>query len=301
MNPPDTALVVAAHGRRGLLEQDGVTRRFVSKGRGLRIVCGDRVSCELRPGSDELLATAVQPRRNELSRVHPRDGRREVLASNLTQVIVVCAPRPEADLFLLDRYLCAAELMSCTAVLLWNKCDVEPLPRGLASEFEPLGIRLVEVSARSGDRVPTLGELLANQTTAMVGQSGVGKSSLVNALVPAGGALVGALSAAGSTGTHTTTAVVMYQVGSEACGRLLDTPGQRDFLPAIDRQARIDRGFREMQPHIGTCRFADCAHIREPGCAIMRAVETGAISARRFESYQRLYTTIANARLRASR
>jgi len=119
----------------------------------------------------------------------------------------------------------------------------------------------------------------------IVGQSGVGKSSLINVLALEADAAVGQLSAASETGTHTTTAVLMYRVGQS--GRLLDTPGVRDFVPAIAGNRRVGTGFREFAG-VGACRFADCRHDREPACAVKEAVARRQLSARRYESYRRL-------------
>lgn len=293
---PESALVVAAHGRRGLVEWGGHRQRYVAKGRDLKVVCGDRVCCESRPGSEDLLVTSIAPRTNTLARLRQHESRSETLAANLTQVIAVCAPVPEPDFFLLDRYLCAAELMGCKAVLLWNKCDISPPSPALLAEYAALDCRVTPVSARHGDHLAILRTLLAGETSVLVGQSGVGKSSLVNGLVAGDLASVGELSAATSTGTHTTTAVLMYTVDGESSGRLLDTPGVRDFVPAIDRDRRLDLGFPEMRPFLGLCRFSDCQHLHEPGCAVKQALASGAVSQRRYESYCRLLVSITGAR-----
>lgn len=284
-----TALVVAAHGRRGLIETTAGRRQFVIKGRSLRVVCGDRVSFEQRAGSESLLVTAIAPRTNVLARVNQRTAADEVIAANLTQLLAVCAPRPEPDFFLLDRYLCAAELMDCRPVLLWNKCDLAALPPSAFRDYRNLGYQVVAVSTRVGEGLETLSELLAGQVSVLVGQSGVGKSSLVNALIPGVDAVIGELSMATSGGTHTTTAVLMYAVSGT--GRLLDTPGVRDFLPAIPRHRRIDRGFPEMCRLADDCRFNDCHHGKEPGCAVKKGLDSGAVSPRRYDSYRRLVDT----------
>ena len=286
-----TALVVAAHGRRGLIETAVGRHPFIAKGRRLQVVCGDRVSVEERAGSEGMLVTAISPRTNALARVNQRTGTEEIIAANLTQLIAVCAPQPEPDFFLLDRYLCAAELMACRPVVLWNKCDLASHPPSAFRDYEDLGYEVLAVSTRMGEGLKNLRVLLAGHVSILAGQSGVGKSSLVNALVPGVDATIGELSLATSGGRHTTTAVLMYTVSGT--GRLLDTPGVRDFVPAIDRNRHIDSGFPELRRFANDCRFRDCQHGQEPGCAVKIAVDSGALSQRRYDSYRRLVDTIA--------
>ncbi len=285
-----TGTIVAAHGRRGLVElADGSHHRYVIKGRRLQAYCGDRASCQRRPGSTDLLVTRVEPRANMLTRSGRHGQVRETLAANLACLLVVCAPRPPADLFLLDRYLCSAELMGCKAALIWNKCDLQTEPPALIRAYAALGYPLCSVSARSSEGLDDLRRFLSAQVGALVGQSGVGKSSLINALAPDASAAIGELSAASDAGTHTTTAVLMYRVGH---GRLLDTPGVRDFVPALLPDERLADGFVEIRREAGCCRFADCRHRAEPGCAVKDAVADGRIAARRYESYRRLLDTV---------
>ncbi|GMW05614.1 MAG: putative ribosome biogenesis GTPase RsgA 2 [Nevskiales bacterium] len=283
-------LVVAAHGQRGLLEADGVRHAFLLKGRRQRIVCGDRVRFQPDGTSGPVLVTAIEPRLGVLARVARHDGHAEVMAANLTQLVLVCAPRPEPDWFLADRFLCAAELAGCQGLLVWNKADLgapDPLP---LDEYRTLGYRVLAVSARSGAGITTLAAELEGQIGALVGQSGVGKSSLINALVPGAAAVIGALSAAGSFGTQTTTAALMYDVGRT--GRLIDTPGARTFVPAV-ASSRLDQGFPELRRLAPGCRFTDCTHSHEPGCAVRHALEGGSVSTRRYDNYQKLRVIVA--------
>jgi ribosome biogenesis GTPase len=288
-----TGLVVAAHGRRGILEADGTRLRFVVKGRRLRIVCGDRVRFESPPGSDERLVTEVESRANALARPSER-GEDEVIAANLTRLIAVCAPRPEPDWLLMDRYACAAELLGCSPVVLWNKCDLGHGSAPALAEYRQLGYAVLEVSSRTGAGLAELRTLMDHQTSVFVGQSGVGKSSLINTLVPGAGAVTGELSAAHRVGTHTTTAALMYAIGT--AGKLIDTPGVRDFVPAVPAR-RVDAGFPELRALVPRCRFADCSHLHEPGCAVKAALEAGELSARRYASYTRLMWMLAESGL----
>ncbi|MCC7258237.1 MAG: ribosome small subunit-dependent GTPase A [Gammaproteobacteria bacterium] len=281
------ALVVAAHGRRGMLDLDGKRRAFQVHGRRLRVVCGDQVNVQPAPGGAEpLVVTAVLPRWNTLARQPRRDGEPEILAANVSRLLVVCAPRPVPDLTLLDRYLCAAELMGCEPVVLWNKCDIEPPPEAVLGEYGRLGYRILGVSTRTAAGLDALTALLHDHVGVLVGQSGVGKSSLVNALVPGITAPVGDLSARSGTGTHTTTAVIMYRLAGS--GWLVDAPGVRDFVPALLPGAAVADGFVDIRSRAHDCRFADCRHLDEPGCCIKGAVAAGDLSQRRYTSYREL-------------
>lgn len=290
--PVRSGLVVAAHGRRGIVEIDGLRRPFLAKGRTLRVVCGDWVSLEERPGSEALLAVAVQPRTSLLARWRRHDAQEEPLAANLSQVVVVLAPAPAPDPFLVDRHLCAAESMGCRALLAWNKADLAPAPEDRLAEYTKLGYACLAISTRTGRGLDELRAALAGRVSVLLGQSGVGKSSVINALVPGSEAAIGELSAASGTGSHTTTAVLMYRVPGSGGGWLLDTPGVRDFLPALGTR-RVDAGFRELAALASACRFADCRHDREPGCAVKAGVEAGTVSARRYQSYLDLAASAA--------
>jgi ribosome biogenesis GTPase / thiamine phosphate phosphatase len=280
--------VVAAHGRRVVVAgEDGAPHPCVLRGRQLRVVCGDRV--RWRPGEQdgEGLVLGIEPRTSALERPDAR-GRREVLAANVTQLIAVFAPRPPADPFLIDRYLAAAELMPCSALLLRNKIDLEPEHERNAwwAELERIGYRVLHTSMRAPGDLAPLHAALAGHTSILVGQSGVGKSSLLNALVPGIDAATAALSAATGLGRHTTTAAVLH--GLPGGGSIIDSPGVRDYAPPPVEPRAVARGFVELAEPALECRFGDCLHRDEPGCGVKRAAAEGRVSARRYESYLRL-------------
>jgi len=198
----------------------------------------------------------------------------------------VIAAEPAADFFIVDRFLCAADLMGADGILVWNKSDIgQPQPQELAL-YSELGYPVICTSAADGSGLPDLEQQLGSGISMLVGQSGVGKSSLVNRLIEDASVLTGELSAASGEGRHTTTASFAHQLRNG--GMLVDSPGIRDFAPAIDEAARVQNGFREIIAHADHCRFANCEHFREPGCAVKAAVANQEIAERRYESYRRL-------------
>ncbi|MEO6080324.1 MAG: ribosome small subunit-dependent GTPase A [Steroidobacteraceae bacterium] len=284
------AEVIATYGRHLLLrDAAGVQRMARPMGRDLVIVCGDRVQC--RAEGDELLADSILPRDSFLRRSTLR-GRSEPLAANLTQIAIVVAPVPAPDLFLIDRYLCAAASAPLHAVIVLNKCELA----GTAAihqdlqQYAALGYEVLLVSAVADDGalagLAPLHRALHDHTTIMIGQSGVGKSSLTRLCTSdATDIAVGGLMRE-EEGRHTTTASRLYDC--DAGGRIIDSPGVRDFAPAIDDLERTTLGFREIAERAAQCRFQDCSHMQEPHCAVRAAVDAGSMHPRRYESYRRL-------------
>ena len=210
------------------------------------------------------------------------------MAANLDRIAVVIAPEPEPHPNLIDRYLVAAEHEGIRPLLILNKVDLlQPVDTTIdevLADYRALGYDILRVSAQAGIGLAEMRAYFARHTTVLVGQSGVGKSSLVNLLYPDALALIGELSAQMGKGRHTTTAATLYRLPGG--GQLIDSPGIREFgLGHLDRRA-IAEGFIEFRPFLGTCRFRDCNHDRGPGCAILEALARHAISPRRFSSYQ---------------
>jgi len=287
----DTGLVIAAHGRRGVLEtKSGTEHPFLARSRAIRPVCGDRVSWTREQGQTTAVVNRIAERDNQLERMAP-DGRRvEVLAANLTRVLVVVAPRPDTDWFLTDRYFCAAAMMGCDASLVVNKQDLYTELAPEARHYAKLGGSILQVSAETGAGLDGLVERLTDQIGILVGQSGVGKSSLINRLIPGADAAVGQLSTTTREGRHTTSASIMHVLPNG--GRLIDTPGVREFIPAIHDPQWVQAGFPEVVQAAEHCRFNNCRHLREPDCAVKHAVEDGTVDPRRYESYKRLLRSI---------
>jgi len=228
----------------------------------------------------------VLPRRAALYRSNARGGVEPVLA-NITRLLVVIAPVPPADPFITDRYLAAAESAGITATPVLNKAELgigEALQRQL-EVYAAVGYESVTVSAETGEGVGALLAACAGEVAALVGQSGVGKSSLVRRLAPDVEVEIGGLMRE-EEGRHTTTVSRLYELAGG--GSLIDSPGVRDFAPAVDHLDPRHLGFREVARLAPGCRFLDCRHMREPGCAVRQAVESGTMDARRYESYRRL-------------
>ena len=295
----EPGIVAANFGRQVLVENsDGVLIPCIISGRKLRPVTGDRVMWEPLDGQDKGLVCKILDRDNELTRPDRR-GRTDVLAANITQVVVVCAPRPAPDLFLIDRYLAAAAFMGASAAVVLNKSDLAdeaglaPLGEAL-QEYQRIGYPVLHTSAKAMNGLAPLCAQLVGQVSILVGQSGVGKSSILNALLPEADILTGELSEGSGEGKHTTTASRLYHLDSG--GDLIDSPGVRDYAPAAFGEADLTHGFVEFAEPARHCRFANCRHLREPGCGVMQAIKDGEICARRYESFKRLERLIAQLR-----
>jgi len=260
----EQGIVAANFGRQVLVENaEGALIPCIMSGRKLRPVTGDRVMWEPLDGKNKGLVCEVLPRDNELTRPDRR-GRTDVLAANVSQVMVVCAPRPTPDLFLIDRYLAAAAFMGASASVVLNKSDLEneaglePLREALV-EYSKIGYPVIHTSAMSMEGLAPLCAQMVGHTSILVGQSGVGKSSILNALLPEADILTGELSEASGEGRHTTTASRLYHLNTG--GELIDSPGVRDYAPAAFGEADLTNGFIEFAEPAGSCKFANCRHL----------------------------------------
>jgi ribosome biogenesis GTPase len=283
----DRATVTATYSRRMRLRlDDGAEVDARIKGKRLKAVCGDRVEAQPLPNESDWLITRILGRRNELTRPNMR-GKVEVLAANLDYLLVVAAVQPKPDWFIVDRYLCAAEIMGVDAGVLFNKTDLaNELPDDELRVYERIGYDVVMCSVLRAEGLGRVGELLESRCSIIVGQSGVGKSSIINSLLGNDVQATSAVSDKTREGRHTTVNSAMIDLPGG--GMIIDSPGVRDYAPALDSSSTAALGFREITAAAQRCRFANCQHLREPRCAVKDDVESGAISPRRYESYKRI-------------
>jgi ribosome biogenesis GTPase len=229
----------------------------------------------------------VQHRRTKLSRPAVGHTREKVIAANIGLVVIVASvAKPAFSPDLIDRYLIAAQAGGAEPVLCLNKTDLVEKEPPLLAFYRDLGIRVIRTSCATGEGISTLREVLAQELSVLAGHSGVGKSSLVNVLEPALNIETQEISESTRKGRHTTSTSRLYVLGSGA--RIIDTPGIRQLgLWGISPE-EVDYYFHELAEAAPRCRFRDCTHVHEPGCAIKSAVDSGAISRARYESYVRI-------------
>ena len=276
--------VVAAYGRHYLVEfARGNVLLCVPRGKKSLLACGDRVSVALTgPGQGVVEEVAARTTLFFRSAAH----RTKLIAANATQVAVICATDPSFSDELVARVLVTAAHQGLKALLVLNKSDLaDMLPRARArlAPFEQAGYPLIVMSAKQ--EAAPLVRALRDELTVLVGQSGMGKSTLLNALVPDANRATREISAFLSSGRHTTSHARLYRVDDIA---LIDCPGLQEFGIAHLRRNDIEAAFPEFKSHLGLCRLADCRHGREPGCAIHAACASGRIHPRRLELFQRL-------------
>ncbi|MGB5103362.1 MAG: ribosome small subunit-dependent GTPase A [Steroidobacteraceae bacterium] len=282
-----TGCVVESYGRRVVVASPGGEPLACKlHGRRLEVVAGDEVRIERRPGGDDWTVVERLPRRNVLSRSDSR-GLEESIAANLDQLGVVVAPEPACDPYIVDRYVAGACYAGIAPILIVNKQDLTADPGALAftEPLRRLGLPVYVVSARTGAGLPELVEGLRGRRSLLAGQSGVGKSSLLNALAGDAIRATGHLSAGSGEGRHTTVSSAILRL---PWGELADSPGVRDYAPPVVPLKDVQHGYAEIAALAVGCRFQDCQHLREPQCAVQAAVASGAIDGRRYESYRRL-------------
>ncbi len=283
-----SATVVATYSRRmSVLLPEGLVVDARIKGKKLKPVCGDRVSIEPIDKEDDWLIMAIDERRNELTRPNTR-GQIEVLAANVDLLIVVASVLPRPDWFIVDRYLCAAEIMRVDGAVVFNKTDLETKDDSITTEldcYEQIGYAIASTSAVTGAGIADVDELVNEQTAIIVGQSGVGKSSIINALLGHEQQKTSGISGKTREGRHTTVNSVMLELPGG--GRVIDSPGVRDYAPVLDSIGAVESGFREIHDLGSGCQFHNCRHLHEPGCAVKQSVESNEVSERRYESYKR--------------
>ncbi|MGI9024941.1 MAG: ribosome small subunit-dependent GTPase A [Burkholderiaceae bacterium] len=305
--------IVAAHGRHYVVVTESGQRLVCfTRGKKSEAACGDQVDVQ-DTGSGQGVIAAIRPRRNLLSRSN--SFRTKLVAANLDQLAIVVATSPPFSDELLGRTLVAANSIAVPVRILLNKIDLVDrvaAARETLALYASLGYAVDEISVKTEAPLAraTLMQHFAGRTTLLVGQSGMGKSSLLNLLVPDAQAAIREISEALQTGKHTTTDARLYRLEpgddddgtarphpksspngegvTKAEGALIDTPGFQEFGLAHLTPGTIERAFPEIRPFLGQCRFVNCMHLQEPGCAILEARDRGNIESRRYDLFAKL-------------
>jgi ribosome biogenesis GTPase len=281
----DTAKVVECFGRRAIVQlSNGERWPAAVFGKRTEIVCGDKVEL-IAEANGELQIVKVLPRATLFTRTDSR-GRIEALAANVTLLAVVFAPEPPPDQFIVDRYLAGAAYARLRTLVILNKSDLTSNDADLLNEYRDAGYRTLNICAKNGSGIDELRAAVKGEIFLLTGQSGVGKSTLTNALLPLSLRPTRELSDASGEGRHTTVSSALFDMPDS--GALIDSPGVRDYAPPPLADTNVQVGWPEIVSRAPQCRFNDCMHLREPGCAVLAAVESKVISARRYESYKRL-------------
>ncbi len=277
-------LIVAAHGRHYLAElPGGEILECVPRGKKSEVACGDTVELE-RTSTDQAVIESIAPRTTLLYRSDAY--KQKIIAANVTQIIIVVAVEPSFNDELLARCLLAAHEQDLDILIVLNKCDLPQIEtaRAQLAPYVKAGYRVLELSAKQ-DVAPLLPSLQGH-TSVLVGQSGMGKSTIINAVIPEAQAATREVSTALDSGKHTTTHARLYHLN--VTSNLIDCPGVQLFgLHHLDFAA-IESNFPEFRPYLGQCRFANCSHSHEPDCAIRKAAEEGKIDERRLKLFQQI-------------
>jgi ribosome biogenesis GTPase / thiamine phosphate phosphatase len=273
---------------------DGSLRRdtISSAAQTLKLAIGDDVHLECAEPAGDWAIAEILPRRSKLARRSPGGGHGErVLAANVDQVVVMfAAAKPDPHPRMMDRFLVIAEANDIGARIIINKVELvgEDEARARFDVYERAGYPVHYTSVKAAIGLESVRATLRGRRSAVTGPSGVGKSSLLNALFPGADLRVGAISESVNKGRHTTVGALMLPLPGADDGYVIDTPGLREVGLWALRPEELDHCFPEMRPLLGKCRFGDCRHIGEPDCAVRTAIHSGAVSAERYASYVQL-------------
>jgi ribosome biogenesis GTPase len=285
--------VVATHGRHYLVDVGaGEILTCFPRGKRSLVACGDRVEV-VRTATGQAVIEAVDPRRALLYRSDPY--RQKLIAANVTQMVIVLAVVPSFYEELLNRCLVAAEHQDIRALIVLNKFDLTDASTAAFTSlalYQQLGYTVLPLVAKRD--VSPLRSHLEGQFSVLVGQSGMGKSTIINALIPNARAAIGDVSVALDSGRHTTTHASLHRLDERSA--LIDSPGMQEFGLQHLSQSDIAAAFVEFRAYLGHCRFNDCRHMSEPGCAVSAASVEGKISSRRLESYRRIVSDLRKAK-----
>jgi ribosome biogenesis GTPase len=285
--------VIASYGKRyGVELKDGTQISCVTRGKKNDLACGDQVQVKMTD-TLEGVVEKLYPRTSLLFRSNAY--KTKTLASNVTQVIIVLATTPSFYEALLNRCLIAAEAAGIKAVIVLNKCDLTDNSAALKllKVYQDLGYQVQPLSAKQD--INPLKQWLSGQVSVLVGQSGMGKSTIVNALLPESAVRTQEVSEVLDSGKHTTTAAHLYHL--DAISDLIDSPGLQEFGLNHLSLEELEQAFIEFRPYLGKCRFNNCKHIHEPDCAIIGAMEAGKVSSVRLAYYQGLTQEIGKPKI----
>lgn len=295
LGPEQEGLVIAQYGTQVDVESaltPSLNKRCFLRANLGSIVTGDNVVW--RDSEREGVVVSVLPRRSQLARPDSF-GNMKIVAANIDRMLITVAPQPEPHANLIDRYLVVAETLGLNAILLINKMDLftggqKQKLQDLLLGYRDLGYPVMEISAHTGAGLNELTAVLSEGTSVFVGQSGAGKSSIIQTLLPDETIKIGELSEQVNKGRHTTTNSQLYHFPNG--GHCIDSPGIREFGLWHMEAGEVAAGFKEFQPFLGGCRFRDCRHKADPGCALKQAVTENQISTARFDSYMRIVDSL---------
>ena len=289
-----TARVISHHGRQLFAETDGSKRIKCKIRQNLGdIACGDYILVQQAKdatGEAQNVVVAVKERSNLLVK-SGFAGATKPVAANIGQLVIVTSIKPKPNPYLIDRYLTAAENLPARALIVINKVDLlDPETKKITDElsklYQSIGYRVISSSMEQNMGLDELSDALSNTTSILVGLSGVGKSSIVKAILPKEEIRIGETSEGTGEGKHTTTVSALYHLKDN--GIIIDSPGVRDFTPINKTQDEIIHGFIDVRKYKGACKFKNCSHTNEPECAMKQAVDKGELNQQRFKNYLRL-------------
>jgi ribosome biogenesis GTPase len=285
---PLQGTVVAAYGKRYQIELPDKKRiSCVTRGKKTDLACGDRVNLQLTDKHEGVIDSTL-PRQTLLYRSNAFKSK--MLAANVTQIIIVLATQPSFYEALLNRCLIAAEAAHIKPLIVLNKCDLDDSSQAKQKLglYSALGYQVLTLSAK--EDISSLRPYLQGEASILVGQSGMGKSTMINALLPEEAVRTREVSMSLDSGKHTTTAAHLYHL--DAHSQLIDSPGLQEFGLHHLSTDELEHAFIEFRPHLGSCRFSNCKHTQEPDCAIKQAMLDGIISKERLAIYQLLRAEI---------
>ena len=291
-----TARIISHHGRQLYAETENFEKIKCKIRQNLGdIACGDYVLLQQAlnaTGESQNVVVAVKERTNLLVKTGFA-GAVKPVAANIGQLVIVTALLPRPNPYLIDRYLTSAENLPAKALIVINKIDLlddetKIIADELTKLYESIGYHVICTSIKQNIGIDELSQALSNTTSILVGLSGVGKSSLVKAILPKEEIKIGETSKSTGEGKHTTTVSALYHLKDN--GIIIDSPGVRDFTPINKTQEEITHGFIDVRKFNGACKFANCSHQNEPGCAMKEAVKNGDLNPQRFNNYLRLVT-----------